>query len=248
MRADPPGPARMEWTPERVRRFWDYESRQPETYYSFKYGPQVIDRASELLGLTRASSAGTVWLDYGCGYGSFSELLLGRGFGLVIHDLSEDSLAACRERCGAHPGFRGTLAECEVPIDVVSLLEVAEHVEQQTMRQIVDELRSACRPGARLVITTPNAEELTAPAATVYCPQCDTVRHRWQHLRSFTAASLERELLELGLQDVRVSEENFPRDRRFSTRNPLRRLKRLLCDGRRFPKAERPNLLAIARL
>lgn len=236
----------MEWTPERIQRFWDYESRHPENYYSYKYGAQIIERASALLGLGRGDAAATVWLDYGCGFGSFTELLLDRGFQVVIHDLSADSLAACRERCGDHPGFCGTLAECDSPIDVVSLVEVVEHVELPTMREIVTELRSACRPGARLVITTPNDEDLNAPDVATYCPACDSVRHRWQHLRQFTAPSLDAELRDLGLRRVRVSQENFRRAKRFATRNPLRKIKRLLLDSRRFPRHERPNLLAVA--
>lgn len=243
-----PDPQPMAWTPERVQRFWDYESRHPERYYSYKYGEQIIDRAVRLLDLGRSGGAQTTWLDYGCGYGSFSELLMERGFGVVIHDLSPESLAACARRCGDHPNFRGTLESCDAPIDVISLLEVVEHVEPETLVEIVASLRRSCRAGARLVITTPNREDLNHPDSTVYCPQCDTIRHRWQHLRSFTAESLARELADLGLRGVRVREEDFRRDKRLRTRNPLRKLKRVLCDARLRRGDRRPNLLAVAEL
>ena len=238
----------MVWTPEHVKRFWDYESRHPERYYSYKYGEQIIARAIRLLRIGGDSRPEATWLDYGCGYGSFTERLLESGFGVVIHDLSPESLAACAQRCGGHPSFRGTFAEWDGPIDVISLLEVVEHVELDTMREIVSSLRRSCRAGARIVITTPNREDLTAADSVVYCPQCDSVRHRWQHLRSFSRDSLLRELTELGLGNVRVSEENFRRDKRLRTRNPLRRLKRVICDASLRRGAERPNLLAIAEL
>lgn len=240
-------PPSMDWTPERVRRFWDYEARHPQRYYSFKYGRQIIDRAAALLGIDPGGRGQATWLDYGCGYGSFTELLLERGFGVVIHDLSAESLEACSRRCADHPGFRGTLADSTAPIDVVSLVEVVEHVDGETMRQIVASLRQSCRAGTRLVITTPNREDLDAPDSVVYCPQCDTVRHRWQHLRSFTPESLRQELVELGLSGVRVREVDFRRDKRLRTRNPLRKLKRLLCDAR-LRRGAKPNLLAVAEL
>lgn len=246
-----PNPSRtarepMRWTPERIRRFWDYESQFPENYYSFKYGEEIVDRAVRALGIEVGRE--TTWLDYGCGYGSLTDILLARGFGVVIHDLSPDSLAACARRCAGAPGFHGTLAESDAAIDVVALLEVIEHVERDGMRRVIEELRSACRRGTRLVLTTPNNEDLAAPPTTVYCPACDTTRHRWQHLRAFTAELLERELHELGLGGVRVFEENFRRDKRFKTANPLRFAKRFLCDHRLWASRDRPNLLAVAEL
>lgn len=243
-----PGPAPMDWTPERVRRFWDFESRYPERYFSYKYGNQLIDRAVPRLGTAGRRPSQVTWLDYGCGYGSFTELLLQRGFGVVIHDLSTQSLAACTKRCGGHRNFRGTLGASSAPIDVVSLLEVVEHVDAATLEEIVASLRRACPSGARLVISTPNNEDLAAPDSVVYCPQCDSTRHRWQHLRSFTKDSLERELTALGLRGVEVSQQNFRRDKRLTTANPLRKLKRMICEYRLFAGGDRPNLLAIAEL
>ena len=237
----------MEWTPERVQRFWDYESQYPERYYSYKYGEQIIDRAVRALGLGRSQPQAT-WLDYGCGYGSFTELLLERGFPVVIYDLSPESLAECTRRCGGHPNFRGTLGAAEATIDVVTLIEVVEHVEAETLEEIVSALRRSCPVGARLVITTPNNEDLAAPDSVVYCPQCKSTRHRWQHVRSFTRSSLERELTSLGLRRVAVSEEDFRRDKRLATGNPIRKLKRLLCEPRLLAGGDRPNLFAVAEL
>ncbi len=245
-RRQPRYPA-LEWTPEHVKRFWDYESQFPQRYYSFKYGEQIIDRALRSLGAAGRSPQ-TTWLDFGCGYGSFTELLLGRGFGVLIHDLSPESLAECARRCGAHPNYRGTLADNDVPIDVVTLLEVVEHVDAETLAEIVSSLRRSCPAGARLVITTPNDEDLEAPDSVVYCPQCRSTRHRWQHIRSFTRHSLERELTDLGLRRVEVSEENFRRDKRLATGNPIRKLKRMLCEPRLFAGGDRPNLFALAEL
>ena len=236
----------MDWTPERVRRFWDYESQYPQRYYSYKYGDQIIDRAVCLLGIDPRRSLQTTWLDYGCGYGSFTELLLDRGFPVVVHDVSPESLATCLRRCGGHVNFRGVLGQSDAPVDVVALVEVVEHVEPTTLRETIASLRESCPPGARLVITTPNDEDLGAPDSVVYCPQCHSVRHRWQHLRSFTRRSLQRELTELGLRNVTVSEENFRRVKRLQTRNPLRKLKRILCELSR--RADKPNLLAIGDL
>jgi len=238
----------LEWTPELVERFWDFESHFPEQYYSFKFGSQIIDRSLDLLALTHRKISDMVWLDFGCGHGSLTEQLLRRGLKVVIHDLSAESLAICRNKSAGHPGFLGILEETRASIDAVLLVEVVEHVDRETLEEIVGKLREVCAPGAWLVLTTPNAEDIESPRAWVYCPSCDTVRHRWQHLRSFTAASLARELRDLGLTEVRVSEENFSQVKRFGTKNPLRKLKRIVCDFRRFRSRNRPNLLAVGRL
>ena len=48
--------------------------------------------------------------------------------------------------------------------------------------------RQLLAPDGIAIITTPNDEDLHA--SETYCPHCDQVFHRWQHLRSWTAESL----------------------------------------------------------
>jgi hypothetical protein len=49
-------------------------------------------------------------------------------------------------------------------------------------------------PKGRLFITTPNDEDLDKDQ--IYCPQCDFIHHRWQHVRKWNSYSLRKFLIE----------------------------------------------------
>ena len=71
---DTPKYPRMEWTPERVARFWDYEAQFPERYFTHAHGAAMISRLeSHLQGSARV-------LDYACGPGHLTAHLLDRGY------------------------------------------------------------------------------------------------------------------------------------------------------------------------
>ena len=76
----------LEWTPERVHRFWEYESHFPERYFTFDRGDTIVGRfRSDLRGCETI-------LDYGCGGGYLLKRLLKRGYRAAGADLSADAV------------------------------------------------------------------------------------------------------------------------------------------------------------
>jgi SAM-dependent methyltransferase len=77
----------MDWTPERVQRFWDYESSFPERYFAFSRSGSLVKRLKRhIRGVERA-------LDLGCGRGYLTEALLKLGIGVAAADQSPESVA-----------------------------------------------------------------------------------------------------------------------------------------------------------
>ena len=66
-------PHKIEWTPEKIERFWDAcASGADERYFSSKYGDSLIRTAKHYVKLD-----GRI-LDFGCGPGFLLEKLIGR--------------------------------------------------------------------------------------------------------------------------------------------------------------------------
>lgn len=66
-------PQPLTWNPELARRFWNYYSRFPELYFSKQFGARILDIVLPLLG------TGPRVLDYACGTGDLTALMLERG-------------------------------------------------------------------------------------------------------------------------------------------------------------------------
>jgi hypothetical protein len=53
-----------------------------------------------------------------------------------------------------------------------------------------------------IVITTPNDEVLDDNK--VFCPNCNSVFHRWQHVKSWSASSLEKVITNFGFKKEKI--------------------------------------------
>jgi hypothetical protein len=143
-------------------------------------------------------------------------------------------------------------------------MEVIEHLDDETLSVTLDELARVTRQCGYLIVSTPCAEDLTA--AMCYCPFCDRVFHRWQHVQSFTPealkAMLEQRGMEVvfcrGIDIVFLSSTHTPLKPRKSPWSWGKLLVAKLCDNLLRPPPMRsftatqilrpgPNLIAIAR-
>ena len=153
------------------------------THFWFKARREVLSCC-----LSRFLPAGSkrVVLDAGCGTGV--NLGIFEKFGEIIGiDIFHD---ACLYAAGKRPGrfAQGNLKSLpvrETSVDVVALLDVLEHVDDQ--RDVLLELYRVLRPGGTLLITVP------------------AFRHLWsghdlshQHRRRYRAAELRQELERAG--------------------------------------------------
>lgn len=234
-----PGPAypAMEWTDERVGRYWRWQARFPEQYFTHLFGDRIAGH------LRRHVGAGQRVLDLGCGMGFLCRHLADIGAEVWAADASVEAVAATNARNAGVSGFRGAATVAEMRADgrrfdrVVSV-EVVEHLDDAGLAAFLDAVRALLEDDGLAVITTPNEEDLRA--AETYCPTCDHVFHRWQHLRSWSAASLGAALGAHGLDVVETYATNFARRRWLA---PLAGIRRALRGGGGKPA----NLVCVAR-
>jgi SAM-dependent methyltransferase len=235
----------VKWTPEAVRRFWDYYGTNPaaeNNYFSLRFGRRIIR-----LGLRGARVLGPV-VDLGCGPGFLCEALLREGYAVLALDRSPASLERVRSRFEGEPRFLGAepahldrLPLGGAEAGAVFLVEVLEHLPRDAWDPLVAEVARVLRPGGRFVITTPNQEDLAA--RKIACPECGGVFHRVQHLESVDAAALRALLARHGLVPRLIRATNF---RHFPDRVAGRLLGLVL---RSFPGLDArtaPHLIAVA--
>lgn len=236
-----PKPHPVIWTPERIARFWDAntagEASQAD-YFSHHAGPAIL-RAVERSTALRGRRV----LDYGCGPGHLLGHLIARGARVLGLEFSPASVAAVARRFEGDPCFRGVVLATSLPSalppgeeDVVMLVEVVEHLDDASLHATLDEIRRLLAPGGRVMITTPNDEDLTTN--TLVCPECSAAFHRWQHVRSFTLTGLVRLLSEHGFRQVEC------RTTLFADLAPAARLRRLARRALGRPTSE-PHLLYV---
>jgi SAM-dependent methyltransferase len=180
-------PHAVDWTDEKVARFWDYLARHDAgEFFSEKHAHDI---ARYLRGFSTV-------VDIGCGTGPLVAELVGHGATVIGVDSSPGVLEAARQRVPQATFHLGSLTNVPLPdgvVDAATLIEVVEHLDDETLDAAIKESRRVLRAGGLLLITTPNAEDLAR--STRQCPECGTEFHIYQHVRRWTAATL-REYLE----------------------------------------------------
>jgi 2-polyprenyl-3-methyl-5-hydroxy-6-metoxy-1,4-benzoquinol methylase len=131
-------------------------------------------------------------LDYGCGTGLFLARLAEQGHKVAGTDTSEKSLATARDRLQGYDTFLGvfppeSLATGGRQFDVILATELVEHLYDDWLDHVLSTLRRILKANGRIIITTPNQERLEQ--SLIMCPCCQSVFHRWQHVRSWSRSS-----------------------------------------------------------
>ena len=242
----------VEWTPEKVARFWNFESQNEAKkgeYFTRQVGDALIRLARMNIALTEPV------LDYGAGVGCLTERLVMEGLRCAACDFSPASVEALVRRMEGQSPFLGcallkTLPSA-MPADTygtVFLIETLEHLLPDWRRSTLQEVWRVLKPGGRVIVTVPHAEPLDA--AKVMCPDCGALFHRVQHVASFNAKTLSAIMAEHGFSEVlckpvclaMLKDEMQEKSRRFRRwgRRILTRL-RLLSPSREAT----PNLIYI---
>jgi len=195
-------PHEVEWTPDKLRRFWDFTANNMgDLYFAKMVGHSVVAYAA------RHIRIGTS-LDLGCGEGDLIVHLLkhGRCFGA---DQSPASVAAVNVRFAGHRNFAGAAVGTEgLPlVDTIFMLEVVEHLDDNVLNDAIAKARSLLKPGGSIVITTPNDEDLSLSRRM--CPDCGCVFHQMQHVRSWSAATLSERMSQLGFHTLQCKPTLF---------------------------------------
>jgi 2-polyprenyl-3-methyl-5-hydroxy-6-metoxy-1,4-benzoquinol methylase len=259
-----------DWTPEHVRRFWDYYASRPDlrgTYFSLQVGAGMT-RFLNKAGVLRGNV-----LDYGCGLGFLAAEMLKLGVQCWGCDGSTEAVLATNRMLQGTPGWRGASSTFtdgtsfrSVRFDLVTCIETVEHLTREDSEKVISDIRSLLRPGGSLFVTTPNDEDLTH--SMLYCPFCDAEFHGMQHITSFTRDTLSKLLTDAGFSVVFAGAVDFrelqapivPSLLDLSPRAVLRSARSIFYEsydrlaGRRFPSsfegrartAKFPHLCAIA--
>jgi ubiquinone/menaquinone biosynthesis C-methylase UbiE len=221
-------PHAVDWTDEKVSRFWDYlVGRVTEEFFSEKHAAEIASRVR-----------GQRVLDIGCGTGPLVGEFLRRGRDALGVDSSPEVVAEARRRYGDRfsVGSVTSLPYPDASVDAATLIEVVEHLDDGTLDSAIREARRVLRPGGRLFITTPNSENLAF--ASRQCPDCGAEFHIYQHVRSWSAESLGSYLTDRGFGPVSVTPIAFRERGRFGWLVPL---------GFRLLGRPMPGLLAVAQ-
>jgi len=235
----------IEWTPERIERFWNFYSANAAAqgnYFSKQFGGAIL-----ALVRGRVRLKGPV-VDLGCGPGYFLEHLLRHGLACKAIDSSAEAVALVQARLQGRPGFLGASVGRldRIPLTdgeagAVFLIEVMEHLTPDQTVVTYAEISRILRPGGHLIITVPNAEDLEANS--VACPECGCVFHRMQHLQRFTAESLAQRMTAAGFT---VAFSRGVALKHFTGGRPARAVGVLRQMARRLQGRPSPNLVAVA--
>ena len=230
----------LQWTNELVQKFWDYQSRSPYAYFTSQFGAQIAGTVLDFI--PRHARI----LYYACSTGALTGHLLRAGLSVAACDLSRDSVEIVQGKYQQQPGFLGAFSIAELALtdlrfDADVLVELVEHVDDQVLQRIFEDVRRVLAPWGVVVFTMPNNEHLTID--TVYCPCCNHTFHRWQHVRSWSAQTLSARFSSLGFQTVATRITDFSlRPQDGLLRYWARRLINLVS------KRREPHLVGVARM
>lgn len=228
----------IEWTPDKIAKFWDYTSAFPELYFTFKFGDVIVGKLKKYL-------KGKNVLDYGCGTGFLIPHLLDAGCSVTGLDFSEKSVEGVNERFAGRPGFNGAfrlekLLEENKKFEVIILVEVIEHLDDAAFESVIKNIKQLVAKDGVVIFTTPNDERLND--SEVFCPNCEQTFHRWQHIRSWNEVNLPEFLNKSGLDVFRTFLTDFSVS--FS-KTKIGGLKGLI---KKMMRMKAPHLVCIAKL
>ncbi len=229
----------MEWTPERIARFWDWQSQFPECYFTYQFGDRIVQALREHL--TGKHSV----LDFGCGTGFLIPSLAAVAENVYGGDVSPKSLERTNKYAVGVANFRGAylisdLVARKLRFDAIMIVEVVEHLPDHALVEVLNTARELVKPNGRVIITTPNEERLED--SEIYCAEADVVFHRWQHVRSWTASRLSDWVTKHGYEVVKVYTTDFSLWPTASLRGLRQRFQRA-----RNPQSKPPHLVCVAR-
>ncbi len=160
----------------------------------------------------REIPAGSTHLDIGCGPGTFIGTLADSVQSIGL-DLAAPQIHYAREHYAAPNRRFEVMAPARVPapddsVDVVTMIELIEHLPPGETRALLAEARRVLRPGGRVIMTTPNYASLW-PALEWVLNRRAKVSYEDQHITHFTASRLKALLAAMKFNIEKVSSFQF---------------------------------------
>ena len=154
-----------------TRAFYDAFFRSTMLQYRLR-GNERLDRAASLI-LPHVSSVSRI-LDLGCGIGMTAERMArkARRGHVWATDISEKNIAYARRTvrpsnvsffvADAVEDFEAVKRHVQEPLDLVTLVDVIEHVPEVVRPRFIQNVASLLRPGGRCILTYPNPANLNS--------------------------------------------------------------------------------------
>lgn len=194
----------LKWTHELIEKFWTgvSQTRLSELSFSKLNADYLIEVIVDHLQPQGRH------LDFGAGEGDLVRALLEKGYATAAYEPVIARSALFPADITTHPKYLGAANSAgSERFDVVLMIEVIEHVLEEDLPGVLQKVKSSLVDGGTLIVTTPDTEDLEL--ASAFCPTCETLFHRWQHLRSFTAPSLAALFARHGFACVLQREVDF---------------------------------------
>lgn len=137
-------------------------------------------------------------LDVGCGNGVFGHRVMEMHPDIEITGVDRSKAALRHVRFSNHAASIDNLPFEDMSFDVVSCLQVIEHLPNEVYRKSLHELSRVSR--RHVIIGIPFEEDLTAE--TTQCPQCRTIFNINFHLRSYNLLDVKDLLSDFGFAMV----------------------------------------------
>ena len=200
----------VKWTDEKIKKFWDFEAQFPEKYFTYTFGKIFLDEVRDYIINSKNI------LDYGTGIGLLIPHLLDNNAKVTGTDFSYDSIEIVNNKFKENPNFEGAFHIEEImtlnkKYDLIICNEMIEHINDHYLDITFNNFKHLLSADGIIIITTPNDEKLEDNM--VFCPDCDSAFHRWQHIKKWDAESLEKTFLKY----------NFKKEKIFTTffRHPV---------------------------
>lgn len=238
---------KLEWTEEKINNFWNYYTKKVDlesTWFTNMVGEAIVRITSKFL------NKDDKVLDYGTGKGYLIKYLLKQKYSnITACDFSEASVQTVNEKYNGENSFKNCFKLDKLPSSIPSstfnavyFLEVIEHLIDEFYSNSLTELNRILEIGGICIITTPNSENLDAES--VICADCGAVFHKMQHVRSFNAGSLSKEMENYGFTSIFCKSMNLGD---FLSKNEFKRLIKRVYSSLFNKKFSENNLLYIGK-
>jgi SAM-dependent methyltransferase len=146
-------------------------------------------------------------LDVGCGPGSFISTLPDDVDSTGV-DVTNVQVEYARNKYGRRGKRFTVIAPGVLPFhgdsfDIVTLLELVEHISAREAEVLLGEVFRVLRPRGKIVLTTPNYASLW-PLLEILVNRFGGVAYGDQHITKYVGASLRRLIAQAGFREVSV--------------------------------------------